>query len=103
MSKRSTIKIDFKKAKEMADKLDDVSDKLDKVANKDFESTIQNLMNSWKGDNAEKFLDKSSILQNHLNDNAKEVQKIADDLRKMAKRIYDAEMKALRRAEKRDN
>lgn len=102
MAGRASIEFNFRKAVSQADRLDQTADRLNRLANNQFGNTLQGLAASWKGENASMYLDKGDRLQGQMDGTAKELHRIASDIRRIAKRMYDAEMEALRIAQKRD-
>lgn len=102
MASRESIEFDFRKAEAQADKLDTVADQLTRLSDNKFGSAMQHLSSNWKGENASLYLDKGGRLQEQMDGTAKELHSIAADIRTIAKRIYEAEMRALRIAEHRE-
>ena len=101
MSSRAEIRIDFQQAIKQADKLDEIATKLERISKNSMEESMQNLSAAWKGENASAFLKKEDRLQGEINTTAKNVRAIADDIRRIARRIYEAEMAAWRIANER--
>lgn len=101
MSTRSEIRFNFRQALAQADELDGVADRLEKLSGKTMEGSMQTLASAWKGQNATAFLRKEDILKGDIKKTASEIHGIADDIRRIARRIYDAEMEALRIASER--
>jgi uncharacterized protein YukE len=101
MASRYSIEMDFKHAIAQANKLDEIADNLSNLSNNKFQGTLQNLSTNWKGENASSYLNKGSMLQGQINSTSKELHSIADDIRAIAQRIYNAEMAALSIAETR--
>lgn len=95
MATRRTIEFNFRKALGQADRLDTVANNLSRLSGTEFGGTLQNLSGSWKGENASLYLSKGSSLQVKMNKTASELHAVASDIRRIAKRIYDAEMAAL--------
>ena len=81
--------------------LDTLADKVRSTANDKVEQSMQVLSSGWKGNNATEFLRKYGQLKQQILDSAKELNAIADDIRRTAKIVYDAEMAALRIAQTR--
>ena len=102
MASRASIEFDFHKAKAQADKLDSIADQLSRLADSKFGNTMQHLSSNWKGENASLYLDKGGRLQEQMDGTAGELHSIASDIRAIARRIYEAEMNALRIAEQRE-
>ncbi len=98
MSSRHEIEMDFKKAKEQADKLDAAADSLKDVNKNKFRNTLQNIGANWKGESAALYLSKGETLQGKMSGTESELRNIASDIRRIAKNIYDAEMRAWERA-----
>ncbi|MDO4329650.1 MAG: WXG100 family type VII secretion target [Lachnospiraceae bacterium] len=101
MSTRSEIRFNFRQALSQADELDDVADRLERLSGKTMESSMQNLAAAWKGQNATAFLKKEDILKGDIKKTASQIHDIADDIRRIARRVYEAEMEALRIASER--
>lgn len=102
MSKsRQAIKIDFQEAKAQANSLDNIAYMLEMSVVKQMDNTMQTLAGAWEGENATAFLGKEEILRVEINKTAGNLRDIADDIRDIAKAIYDAEMENLRRARER--
>lgn len=102
MASRASIEFDFHKAQAQADKLDTVADQLARLSDHKFGSTMQHLSSNWKGENASLYLAKGRRLQEQMDGTARELHSIASEIRAVARRIYNAEMRALRIAQRRD-
>ncbi|MDO5348963.1 MAG: WXG100 family type VII secretion target [Lachnospiraceae bacterium] len=101
MSTRSEIRFNFRQALSQADELDGVADRLERLSGKTMESSMQKLAAAWKGQNAAAFLKKEDILKGDMKKTASQIHDIADDIRRIARRVYEAEMEALRIASER--
>ena len=77
-----------------------MADRLEQLENKT-ENSMQTLSAAWKGQNATAFLRKEDTLKKEVRKTAAEIHSIADDIRRIARRIYEAEMAALRIAQQR--
>lgn len=95
MATREKIEFDFRQAMSQADKIDGLADDLKRLAADKFDGSLQNLAASWKGENASLYLEKGSSLQNKMNKTSGELHAAAEAVRKIARRLYDAEMAAL--------
>ncbi|MBO5474618.1 MAG: WXG100 family type VII secretion target [Lachnospiraceae bacterium] len=102
MAGRASIEFNFRKAMEQAEQLEGTAERLSRLSNYQFENTMQQLAANWKGENASEYMNKGDRLQQQMNGTAKELYNIAADIRRVAKRLYQAEMEALRIAQKRD-
>nr|WP_288827934.1 WXG100 family type VII secretion target [uncultured Clostridium sp.] len=103
MSSRKTIEFDFRLAKQKANELDEIAENLQNLSNNKFNNTMQNLSASWKGESASLYLNKGQTLQKDMIKTSKNLRQVASTIRAVARRIYEAEMEALRIAEERDN
>ena len=99
---KATIMFNFRRALQQADELDEIANSLSRLAKSDFESTMQNISINWKGENARGYLAKGEKLQGNMCFSANSLHSIASDIRNVARRIYNAEMKALAIAEARN-
>lgn len=102
MAGKASIEFNFRKAVSQAERLDQAADQLNRLSNNQFGNIMQGLAANWRGENASLYLDKGGRLQRQMDGTAKELHHIASDIRRIAKRLYDAEMEALRIAQKRD-
>ncbi|MBS6645295.1 MAG: hypothetical protein KH366_17085 [Clostridiaceae bacterium] len=102
MSSRSEIRFNFRTAIKQAERLETSADQLKKLANASLETSLDTLSESWKGENAGAYIRKGVMLQKDIAATSEELNRVAADIRRIAKRIYDAEMEALRIASRRD-
>ena len=86
---------DYMAARRQADELDTIARKLSSVANSYLPQTNEKLNAGWNGDASELFLSKQNRRLEELRSQAERLRKAADTIRRIAKRTYDAEMKAL--------
>ncbi len=102
MATRESIEFDFQQAIAQAEKIEELSVALNTLANNKFQGTLQNIQVNWKGERSVQYLSKGSKLQGKMDGTACDLSQIAEDIRTIAKRIYDSEMAALAIAAKRD-
>lgn len=102
MAGKESIEFDFRKAKNQAKQLDEVADRLSQLSDRKFANAMQRLAANWKGENASLYLEKGGRLQEQMDGTVRELHSIASDIRRIAKRLYDAEMAAISLAQKRD-
>ncbi|BCN29978.1 WXG100 family type VII secretion target [Anaeromicropila herbilytica] len=102
MSSYSSIEFDFAKALSQANEIDEIARDLNTLASNKFDTTMQSLSSNWKGDSANKYLKKGVTLQTYMGTSVKNLNTVADNIRAVAKRIYEAEMEAKRIAEARE-
>lgn len=99
---KAVIRFNFRRAMQQADELDEIANSLSRMAKADFESTMQNISVNWKGENADRYLEKGDRLQGKMCSSANSLHGIAADIRRVARSIYNAEMRALAIAEARN-
>lgn len=95
MNTKEFIELNYSKALGQADRLEQAAEKLNMVSQQQFQDTIQNLSADWTGTGASSYIAKGNRLVSDMNATAREIHRAAEDLRVMAKRLYDAEMAAL--------
>ena len=98
---RGTIQFNFQKARQQADRLDELAGRLTKLTASEYAGAMQNISANWKGENASAYLSKGARLQGDMEETAKSLHNVASEIRAVARRIYDAEMRALAIAEAR--
>ena len=101
MKSENLIKMNFNAAKADAQKLEDIARMLDSTVDKDLEDSMTELSRAWSGTNASMFLGKEDKIGADIKQTAADLKNVAADIRSTAKRIYDAEMNALRIARER--
>ena len=103
MKSSSEIRFDFQNAMQQAQKLDELANDIDRrVANK-MDETAQNVHAAWKGDSATLYIGKTQELRQQVQQTAKTLRDTAEDIRRIARRIYEAEMRALEIAQSRNS
>ncbi|MDO5131599.1 MAG: WXG100 family type VII secretion target [Eubacteriales bacterium] len=101
MKTRAQINMNYREAIQQASDLDTLAGKVRSTANQKIEQSMQLLSSGWKGNNANEFLRKYGLLKQQILDSADELNAIADDIRRTAKIVYEAEMAALQIAQTR--
>lgn len=89
------IYMDFKRVEEQIERLRGIASKMSSLALDDLAGTLQNIGNSWKGDNADTYLTKGGKVKSDIASTADEIRNTADSIEAMAIRIRDAELKAI--------
>ncbi len=102
MASRYQIEMDFSRANQKAQDLDDIASDLSRLGNTDLENTLQGLSSEWKGDNATKYVQKGGELKSKISTTAANLRNVASTIRAIARNTYNAEMEALRIAEQRE-
>lgn len=96
MKSSAEIRFDFQNARLQADRLEALADKIDSQVTDKMEDTAQQLHAAWTGDSANRFIAKHDDLRQQVRQSSRELRSIADEIRRIARRVYDAEMEALR-------
>ena len=94
------ILMDYNMACSQAEKLERAATSIKKECNR-FEDCRGNVSTAWKGDNATRFTGKMRLVTEDLMKIAKSLEQAAEVIRKNAKIIYEADMKAKSIAESR--
>lgn len=102
MKTRSEIRYDFRQAQKRAQELEDMAGILKKLSEEKLDSVLWQLSSAWTGEAADTYRKKGKQLQEHMLKNAERLESIASTIQSTAQKVYDAEMKAYRRAIKRD-
>lgn len=93
---RNTIEINYQAALERADELEEIGRSLIRALENEYEESLQTLAGNWKGVNAETYLKKGNTLGAKMRGTANGVIEAAEEIRRTARRIYNAEMTAMR-------
>lgn len=95
MSVKAKIDIDFKRAMEQADELDELSGRLCDIGNVKLDATLMLITRSWKGQNCMDYTRKAGMLKERLYESADILKGTAGLIRNTAQLIYTAEMAAI--------
>lgn len=93
MAKRHDIEMNFRKARQQAAVLEDTADTLQHLSGVTFNDTLETVAENWMGESASLYLQKGAGLQDGIRETALELRRIAEEIRRTAQRIYDAEIK----------
>ncbi|MBQ7203375.1 MAG: hypothetical protein IJS03_05075 [Eubacterium sp.] len=99
MASYSTIRFNFAQAKQQAQRLETIAYEMKRTANQNFDRALSQLSGSWKGESATLYIKKAQIVRNEIIKNANDLEAVARSIRKVAQRVYNAEMEAKRLAE----
>ena len=91
MKSSTQIRFDFQNAKNQANKLDELADNLEQQVVRKMSDTAQQLRAAWS-----RYLAKQAELQQEVVETVRALREIAEEIRRIAKRAYAAEMEALR-------
>ena len=101
MKSRYQIQFDYQNAISQASKLDHLADRIERQVVRRMEDVAQDLHAAWKSESASQYIQKEQALSDRIRDTARELRDTGEDIRRVAKRMYDAEMHALRIAQER--
>lgn len=94
MKSLTTIRMDFSNAKKQAAELEEIAANMKTLANGDLTDSLDTLSSAWKGDSATAYCGKGESLRAKILASARNLESIAATIRSVAKRTYDAELKA---------
>lgn len=92
------IKFNYSKAMGQAAELKSIAKSLKTVGDTKLEDCFGKVSKNWTGTNSEDYVKKGRKVQTKVQQSSGNITAAADTIEKMAKRIYDAEMAALRAA-----
>ena len=95
------IYLDYKRARQAAEKLEAIADDLERCGSRQMADTLEELSASWNCSASPAFRSKGETLKDHVNRTGKKLRQTAEEIRNEAWRIYQAEMRALEIATKR--
>lgn len=102
MKTSSEIRFDYQKALEQARRLDALADSMNRRAAGRLGEAAQCIHAAWKGDSAARYLGKTQELRRQIRQNTAVLRAAAADVRRIARQIYEAEMRALEIARRRN-
>lgn len=92
---RAVIEMNYSNAMRQADRVAAVADNMRRLASQELGGTIQNLAANWKGQEASLYLQKGDQLMENIHRTACELQTAAQRIRTEARRVRDADLRAL--------
>lgn len=101
MGSISEIYFNYNKAISQADQLDEIARRLNDAANQTMEDILNEVQRAWKSDSASEYLRKGNKVGGDVRTTAQNLQNIAQAIRKIAKRVMQAELEAWRIANER--
>jgi uncharacterized protein YukE len=96
MGTNGLIKADYNLSLRKVAELKNIASELNKIGNAKISEINQGVSNSWKGNSATQFIYHTNEFQEELLKTQREVENLADKLEHNARKIYQAEMEALR-------
>lgn len=94
MKSSTQIRFDFQNAKQQANCLDELANSLEQQVIRPMSDTAQQLHSAWTGESANRFTAKQGELQDKIRRTSNSLRNLADEIRTIARRVYDAEMQA---------
>lgn len=94
MKSQSEIRMDFTKARADADKIDRIAADIKTLSRGKLENSMNRIVAAWTGTNSKLFLKKEAQLQAEMDRTVRSLNDIADDIRRIARQVYDAELRA---------
>ena len=85
-----------------AEELEEIAGALKQLAENRLEQVFYQMSSAWTGEAAEAYTVKGKQLKEHMLENARSLGCAASSIRSAAQRVYDAEMRAYRRAKRRN-
>lgn len=96
MSSLAEIYFNYNKAIQQAEKLENVARKLSKAADGNMENILGDVNRAWKSDSSPQYIKKGQKVQGDLRTTKGNLNNIAAAIRKIAKRVLEAELEAWR-------
>ena len=97
-----TIKLDYKNALKQEESLEESARDIEKISKTDLMGCMNRISKEWKGEASDAYRSKGQKSAENLLAIAKNLRKTATTIREIAQRTYDAEMRALALAQKRE-
>ncbi len=102
VAREGTIRFDYSKALQQAEILEEIAAEIRSNTYRDISDTLASLGGSWKGQSAYNYYTKVRKALEDLKNAADNYDKIAQTIRRIAKRNYDKEMRAIQIARERN-
>lgn len=99
---RESIEVDFQAAMASAGELDGIAGELEKALKQGYACSMAQLSRDWTGENAVYFQNKGAKLTEQIEDSISRLRKAADEVRRAATLIHQAEAAALNLAKVRN-
>lgn len=96
------ISVNLSRENQNAKRIEDIAGTIDNLAGNRIDEIMQELKREWKGDSARLYIENVGRLQDRLKSRAKELRKIAQDIRNKAKSIYETEKRNIEIASRND-
>lgn len=99
MKTSGEIRFDYENALTQASRLEELANNIQRRVVRPMDSTAQDLHAAWTGTSANDFIRKEQDLRGQVAQTEQDLRDIASDIRTIARRLYNAEMDALRVAQ----
>ena len=90
----ASIEIDFQRSMQQANQIEELASELKVSVKNDYSSALNQLNAGWQSDYSGEYLKKAEELRRQLLVSSANIEKIAQNIRITAKRIYEAEKRA---------
>ncbi len=97
----TTIRFNYQEAMRRASELDGIASDLDQTRHNLY-GAVREAALGWKGESATQYERKGERLGEQIGESSKDLRNAANEIRRVAKVIYDTEMRNLAIAQKRD-
>ncbi len=102
MKSRYEISMDYQRVLSMTNELDELASTLRKETKQNGANTLRTLGAGWSGENAQQFISKANSFLDKTEETASYLNSMASQIRANARRVYLAELEALRIAQQRN-
>lgn len=92
------IKIDFAAVEFQAKQLEEIAEGISNLAERRMAGTIENMAAAWEGESASAYFAKVDLVKQELLKTASSLCDAASSVRAQARKIYEAESKAIEQA-----
>ncbi len=99
MASESEIRFNYEQALKKVQELEEIAGELKQIAAGELDGALTKLGGSWQSEASGVYRKKGEDLGERVGKRAENILEIADAARKMAKRLYEAEMAAYRLAQ----
>ncbi len=90
----AVIRMNYNKAVQQANRLDDLARQLMNLANHNLDGTLSNINRAWDGESANLFLQKGLKAKDDMIKTARSIQNTANAIRKAAEIVRQSDMRA---------
>lgn len=96
MRSEAEIMMDFEKAKEQCARLRQIAGNMNNVADDELGGAVSKIRADWTGENSDAYTQKADKEKIKITKTAQDLLRVADTIEKMAARIMQAELEAIR-------